>query len=614
MGTMKRYIYLTSIMVTLPVLAILAMPVKAHAATAIADGFNNEIISDFEFTNKGSMSASDIQSFLNGKVSTCDTNGDKYIYDSANGDTVTRKVYSARRGASTPFTCLKDYSENGRSSAQIIYDTAQSYNINPMTILVTLEKEQSLVRDDWPWQWNFNRAMGMGCPESAGCDAARAGFTNQVESGSRLLMAVYNKSCGGPTYEFDYFNTFAGQYRVLDGKNTYVSNCATAALYQYTPHRPDSAYITAPDGNTYYGNYNFVNFYSSWFGLDGSYKNSLTIISPLTFNGNPYYTPAIGENIPATFTVRNDAGSKITLSSYSVGMKYGGGYRDFSYGSPVSLNPGEEKTLTVNYIFREKGDWYSWIKLAVNGNWFIPSNSSNVRRDYAFSTRLPSVNATWFLVPQSPAVGVSFTPELRLVNNEYSYVTLDSVGIANWLNWPQPNNRDFGFQSVTIPPRTEITVPFGAVTLKEAGKYRAWALYRVGNYWETLVHTTGYEDVVWMNTGQPNIRASWFLVPENMGSGTFTPEFRVINYESSPVTLDAVGIACWKDWPQPNMRDFGFQPMTLQPGEERTILFAPQTLTEPGRYRAWAPYSIGGNWYQMYHTTGFEDVAWINVY
>ena len=43
-----------------------------------------------------------------------------------------------------------------------------------------LQKEQSLVTDDWPWSVQYRSATGYGCPDTAPCDAQYYGFTNQV--------------------------------------------------------------------------------------------------------------------------------------------------------------------------------------------------------------------------------------------------------------------------------------------------------------------------------------------------------------------------------------------------------------------------------------------------
>ena len=119
------------------------------------------IIDDVTFWNKNAMSPNDIQSFLNSKVPSCDTNGRK-IYSGSQ----TRAQYGESIGNPTPFVCLKDYVENpdtkannlrggsvagGRSAAQLIYDVAQSTGVSPKVILVLLQKEQGLVTDDWPF-------------------------------------------------------------------------------------------------------------------------------------------------------------------------------------------------------------------------------------------------------------------------------------------------------------------------------------------------------------------------------------------------------------------------------------------------------------------------------
>ena len=139
-----------------------AQPSRAANAGDFQAG---RIIDDAVFTNKSAMSVSDIQNFLNSKVPVCDT------YHPAG---------PSAQGAQPPWICLKNYSEGGRSAAQIIYDAAQTYSINPRVILVTLQKENGLITDTWPYPWQYRTAMGFGCPDGAPCDAQWYGFTNQV--------------------------------------------------------------------------------------------------------------------------------------------------------------------------------------------------------------------------------------------------------------------------------------------------------------------------------------------------------------------------------------------------------------------------------------------------
>ena len=241
-------------------LALVALPIfssqqaQAHGThkTPIDASYNSRIIDDSIFTNSGSMSIASIQAFLNAKVPTCRTG----------------------------YTCLKDFTENGKSAAQIIFEQASAFGINPQVILVTLQKEQSLVTDDWPIAAQYQTAMGYGCPESQPtCDAQYYGFTNQVTLGTKVMRVGVDRNCGNsssyPGWVIDP-RWRLGNTTTVDGKATLIQTCATGSLYSYTPHRPDSAYETAGDGGHYYGNYNFVTLFSSWFGP--THGDSFTLV------------------------------------------------------------------------------------------------------------------------------------------------------------------------------------------------------------------------------------------------------------------------------------------------------------------------------------------------
>ncbi len=115
---------------------------QAKAAAGFEAG---RIIDDAIFTNKSAMSAADIQNFLNAKVPVCDTN---------------HPAGPSSQGAQPPWICLKDYTENGKTAAQIIHENAQTFSINPQVLLVTLQKENGLVNDTWPYPWQYRTAMG----------------------------------------------------------------------------------------------------------------------------------------------------------------------------------------------------------------------------------------------------------------------------------------------------------------------------------------------------------------------------------------------------------------------------------------------------------------------
>jgi hypothetical protein len=130
----------------------LISPVSRQKDALAANGSDfsaGNIIDDATFWNKNAMSVQEIQSFLNSKVPSCDTWGQK-IY---NGQT--RAQYGASIGSPIPFVCLKDYIENpstkqnnlrggsvngGVSAAQLIYNVAQNTGVSPKVILKYADK------------------------------------------------------------------------------------------------------------------------------------------------------------------------------------------------------------------------------------------------------------------------------------------------------------------------------------------------------------------------------------------------------------------------------------------------------------------------------------------
>lgn len=251
------------------------------------------IIDDGVFFNSSTMSPDQIQAFLNAKVPVCDTWGTQPYAGT------TRAAYSAARGVSTPFICLRDYGEltpakaaesglcnyypgGGLSAAQIVYQIAQSCGINPQVLIVLLQKEQSLITDDWPWPIQYRSATGYGCPDTAVCDSLYYGFFNQVYMAARQFKRyirdahLFNYRAGRNNYIQYNPNTACG------GSTVFIENNATAALYNYTPYQPNQSSLNnlygLGDGCGAYGNRNFWRLYRDWFGL--TFSNDTVVAHP----------------------------------------------------------------------------------------------------------------------------------------------------------------------------------------------------------------------------------------------------------------------------------------------------------------------------------------------
>jgi hypothetical protein len=245
----------------------------------------NRIMDDGVFYNAGTMRAQDVQNFLNAKVPACDTNGTQPI---SSGSSQTRAQWAAANSKpAPPYTCLRNFSQtvggmaadsycNGtvsagtKSAAQIIKDVSVACSINPQVLLVLLQKEQSLITDDWPWPRQYDGATGYACPDTAACDPAYAGFFNQVYYGARQYQRYARQA--------DLFNYRAGQASFVayspnsacSGTNLGISDQATAGLYNYTPYQPNAAALNnlygTGDSCSAYGNRNFWRMFNDWFG------------------------------------------------------------------------------------------------------------------------------------------------------------------------------------------------------------------------------------------------------------------------------------------------------------------------------------------------------------
>ena len=240
---------------------LLVKNLKKSNALSVSDFHAGNIISDYTMSNTSTMNESQIQEFLTKKNPCGDTNiwranqYSGYKYHIENGK----------------FVCLSqetfEYNGTKQTAAQVIYEAARDYRINPQVLLVLIEKEQSLVSDTWPNSIQYRSATGFGCPDTAECDSKYYGFRNQVRHAAKLFRDVLD---GGYTnypvgQNFIYYNpNFA-----CGGSQVYIENLATSALYRYTPYQPNAAAVANYPGTSYcgaYGNRNFYALFIRWFG------------------------------------------------------------------------------------------------------------------------------------------------------------------------------------------------------------------------------------------------------------------------------------------------------------------------------------------------------------
>lgn len=217
------------------------------------------IISNEVFFNSATMSEAQIDSFLRQKVPQCQS-----------GYTCLKDFRQSTTTRSSDSYCSGYQGEGSESAARIIFKVAQSCGINPQVLIVTLEKEQGLVTHTWPSDWRYTIAMGQGCPDTAACDTRYYGFYNQMYGAARQFK-IYTENryftyyAPGKTWNLRYSPDAA-----CGSSPVYVENQATANLYYYTPYQPNAASIRAGygqgDGCSTYGNRNFYQRFTDWFG------------------------------------------------------------------------------------------------------------------------------------------------------------------------------------------------------------------------------------------------------------------------------------------------------------------------------------------------------------
>ena len=238
----------------LVVAAPAAPPAQALSGSEFDPG---NIISDANFFTRSAMTENEIQGFLDATVGTCLNTNCMNVFQM---DTFTRAAKE---------DCRQYVGAAVERVSRIIFKVQEACGISAKVILITLQKEQGLLTSKQPSAGVLRKAMGMGCPDTSVCDSAYYGVYNQIYSAA-LQLTRYTKGSftyfpvGSPSQIKWNPNSDCGTSTVT------VANRATAALYYYTPYRPNAAALNnlggTGDACSSYGNRNFWVYYNNWFG------------------------------------------------------------------------------------------------------------------------------------------------------------------------------------------------------------------------------------------------------------------------------------------------------------------------------------------------------------
>jgi len=363
-------------------------PATAPAAQAGTIWDAGDIISDAEFYDSKAMTASEIQAFLNAQIGTCSN------AQCLNVITITTPSYPAASSSSTGNLICKAVTGGSMSAAQWIYRVQVACSISAKVILVTLQKEQSLVTSRSPSAGALRAAMGMACPDTAPCDSAFAGLATQIYYGARQLMTYKAASFArqpGPQYVQYSPNAACG------GTTVNVANYATAALYSYTPYQPNAAALSnlygLGDECSAYGNRNFWRMYRDWFG----FKDGPAPGAPSAPQGL-YVEKNYGGSLTLSWSSPSDPGTS-SVTDYQIS------YTSIYHPTPVVVDDGVSTATTHTFVNPTPGLTFTFQVRAVNGSG-------------------PGYAAT--IVATPPAAGAPSPPgSLRVSVNDGSVLTLE---------------------------------------------------------------------------------------------------------------------------------------------------------------------------------------------
>jgi len=334
----------------------------------------NYLIFDADFINKSALTVSKIQAFLESKNSVLATIDPKKLCGTA------------------PANC-----DNTKTAARIIYEAAilkdsegNPIGVNPAVILVTMQKEQSLItRTSWTeesLQYALDWAMGYAVYENGTRIEALKGFRQQLLGGDDdegnfwwgsarsmrnnyelgrgpnvdSLCRAYGDQPKNPSYFGRYCSTFevtnsTYYYNVSSKQKVTPKNKSTMALYRYTPH-------------VFNGNYNFWYYWNYWFGSIYNVK----ISSRLNLNATSLVE---GNILEANFNIKNYNKISMKLSRLKVDIRGTGTPQDIYGLSNITLSPGQlisfpspynKKTLT------NIGSYTAKIMMLYRNQWYSP--------------------------------------------------------------------------------------------------------------------------------------------------------------------------------------------------------------------------------------------------
>ncbi len=601
---------------------------KVSAVTA-SDWKAGRIIDDVIFTDKNALNVDQIQAFLNSKVGTgsygriagqCDVNG---VATSEYGGG-TRAQYGASRGNPAPFTCLKDYYEvpkinpgpgvpasnyggvaipaGARSAAQLIWDAAQRYNINPKVLLVTIQKESAgpLTTDDWPFRSQYTYAMGAHCPDSgpggsANCDPDYAGFSIQI-SESAALLRWYLDNMSQPWWSYKKPGNNSILYNPNTGcgsSNVNIETMATAALYTYTPYQPNQPALDnmygLGDGCSAYGNRNFWRIYNDWFGSTTAINGNIQLSTGLVLT-SPSTTPSVNDVLSASYEIKNTSSFDDYVGGVGVCARMNGQNYDFGFTDHQYIPANGKVTVTFQKRIDVAGTLFIFAcsyhpMLGWASTYYPYDPTGNLSRQTTIQVQdSPLVTSGVSLSPANPAIGQEVTATTTLRNTSVNAINIGSLVIAG--RDPSGQNTDFGIVN-------DVNIPAGGTysysqkrTFAKTGNYSFFIANWNGVWTRDYPHSLNASIIRQLSVAMldnPLVSAGITLSPTTpVINQPVTATMTIRNVSATPVNIGSMVIAA--RGPSGQNTDFAIVNDVIIPANGTYTYSKSQTFTAAGNY------------------------------
>jgi len=360
----------------------------------------------------------------------------------------------------------------------------------------------------------------------------------------------------------------------------------------------------------------------SYSGLLGNGRINLekTISFESSVSSSLNLSPAsviVGGSNTASVTIHNYSSSPITYKALGVAVRLNEpawNPRDFTYDNNVTIDAGADYVFEKSKNFTELGNYRMWVAALDNTDHWLSLGSIN-SSIYQITPQAsyPNLKISTSLSKspnETPGLGQEITFNFSVKNNESIGVTLNKLGIANRLNEPSWNPRDFGYQN-NVSINAGSTYDYSYTTyFTELGNYRSFIASKVGNYWYNIPADAGKTNQITYSVGYPNVKVK-IDSSDNEGSlkvnpgipaagGTATFTFKTYNASSSKVHIPILGVAVRLNEPAWNPRDVGYNNVVIDPSSYYSYSKDLNlSLSDVGKWRAWVAYSIGGKWYYM---------------